>query len=92
MNESVRERANEDSYIVLEDTTNQKLFAMLADGISTTNYGSGYEAANIVKDISIEIWEEKYENLQTLSDVKSFFISIINNSNNSRYIYLIYSK
>ena len=82
MNESVRERANEDSYIVLEDTTNQKLFAMLADGISTTNYGSGYEAANIVKDISIEIWEEKYENLQTLSDVKSFFISIINNSNN----------
>ncbi|SCK04465.1 Serine/threonine phosphatase stp [uncultured Clostridium sp.] len=82
MDESIRERANEDSHIVLEDTTNQKLFAMLADGISTTNYGSGYEAANIVKDISIEIWKEKSDNLQTLSDVKSFFLTIINNSNN----------
>lgn len=82
MDESIRERANEDSHIVLEDTTNQKLFAMLADGISTTNYGSGYEAANIVKDISIEIWKEKSDNLQSLSDVKSFFLTIINNSNN----------
>ena len=53
---------------------------MVSDGISTTDYGSGYDAANIVKDTSIEIWKEKYENLQTLSDVKSFFLSIINNS------------
>lgn len=82
MEESIRERANEDSYIVLEDATNQKLFAMLADGISNTNYGSGFEAANIVKDISIEVWKEKSDNLQTLSDVKSFFLTIINNSNN----------
>lgn len=82
MDESVIEIANEDSYIVLEDNANQKLFAMLADGISTTNYGSGYDAANIVKDISIESWKEKCDNLQTLSDVKSFFLTIINNSNN----------
>ncbi|MBM6862065.1 hypothetical protein H9X78_16740, partial [Clostridium saudiense] len=68
--------------VTLEDNANQKLFAMLADGISTTNYGSGYDAANIVKDISIESWKEKCDNLQTLSDVKSFFLTIINNSNN----------
>lgn len=79
--DNLKERANEDSYIVLEDAENHKIFAMVSDGISTTNYGSGYEAANIVKDTSIEIWKEKYENLQTLSDVKSFFLSIINNSN-----------
>lgn len=79
--DNLKERANEDSYIVLEDAKNHKIFAMVSDGISTTNYGSGYEAANIVKDTSIEIWKEKYENLQTLSDVKSFFLSIINNSN-----------
>lgn len=79
--DNLKERANEDSYVVLEDAENHKIFAMVSDGISTTNYGSGYEAANIVKDTSIEIWKEKYENLQTLSDVKSFFLSIINNSN-----------
>ena len=79
--DNLKERANEDSYVVLEDAENYKIFAMVSDGISTTNYGSGYEAANIVKDTSIEIWKEKYENLQTLSDVKSFFLSIINNSN-----------
>lgn len=79
--DNLKERANEDSYVILEDAENHKIFAMVSDGISTTNYGSGYEAANIVKDTSIEIWKEKYENLQTLSDVKSFFLSIINNSN-----------
>lgn len=81
MDESIRERSNEDSHVVLENSKKQIIFAMVADGISTTNYGSGYDAANIVKDTSIEIWKEKCENLQTLSDVKSFFLSIINNSN-----------
>lgn len=81
MDESLRKRGNEDSYLILEDSKNQKLFAMIADGISTTNYGAGYDAANLVKDVSIEIWEEKNDKLQTLDDIKSFFCSIINNSN-----------
>lgn len=82
VDESTKERANEDSYLILEDSKNKKVFAMIADGISTANYGSGYEASNIIKDVATKAWEEKYNNLQTLSDVKSFFISIINNSNN----------
>lgn len=80
--EITREKANEDSYLVLEEKESNKIFAMIADGISTVSYGSGYDAANIVKENSIKTWEEKHNNLQTLYDVKSFFLSIINNSNN----------
>lgn len=72
-------KVNEDSYIVLKH--DDKVFAMVADGVSNCSYGSGYDASNIVKDVCTKLWNENHQTLKNKESVEDLIRNIIRQSN-----------
>lgn len=75
------EFANEDSYILLSHKN--KLFFMVADGVTNSKYGTGYEASNIVRDMSEYLWEKSKDAINTQLDVEKFYKALVNLCNES---------
>lgn len=74
-----KEKANEDSKLIIKD--GEKLFIMVSDGVSNCSYGTGYDASNIVKDVCIDLWNKRVNDLENQNDIEVFIKSIIKESN-----------
>lgn len=72
-------KVNEDSYIVLKNE--DKVFAMVADGVSNCSYGSGYDASNITKNVCIKMWQENIHKIENKESVEQLIKNIIRESN-----------
>lgn len=85
MQERSSEMRNEDSFLVSEKTSEEdnysKALLLVADGVSTSTIGTGYEASNIVKDVTDKLWNEKFKEIKNSSDVQNFVNEIIKESN-----------
>lgn len=95
MKDYPEEVRNEDSILVSEklcnegDKSSNKVLLLVADGISTSTIGTGYEASNIIKSVAENLWDEKYTNIKGSNDVQGFVNEIINKSNQEirNYVY-----
>lgn len=78
-----KSKINEDSFLILEHKgeTNNKVFAVVADGISTCKYGTGYDASNIAVDTAKKLWEDRHKDINGEKDVKKLFEDIVTLSN-----------
>lgn len=74
-----KEKANEDSRLIIKDR--EKLFIMVSDGVSNCSYGTGYDASNIIKDVCIDLWNKRVNDLESQNDIEFFIKNIINESN-----------
>ena len=75
------EFANEDSYLLLNHKN--KVFFIVADGVTNSKYGTGYEASNIVKNMSEYLWEQSKDAINTQADVEKFYKALVNLCNES---------
>ena len=95
MKDYPEEVRNEDSILVSEklcyegDKSSNKALLLVADGISTSTIGTGYEASNIIKSVAENLWDEEYTNIKDSKDVQGFVNEIINKSNKEirNYVY-----
>lgn len=93
MKNTPQEMRNEDSILVKEvlcsDSEEEvhKTLLLVADGISTSSIGTGYEASNIVKDVAEKLWDEKYTYINNITDVQKFVDDVINLSNEKIWEY-----
>lgn len=95
MKDYPEEVRNEDSILVSEklcyegDKSSNKALLLVADGISTSTIGTGYEASNIIKSVAENLWDEEYTNIKDSKDVQGFVNEIINKSNQEirNYVY-----
>lgn len=72
-------KVNEDSFLVLNNE--DKLFAMVSDGVSNCSYGCGYDASNIIKDVCNIFWEEQKDIIVDKESTVKFISDIIIESN-----------
>ena len=56
---------------------------MVADGVTNSKYGTGYEASNIVRDMSEYLWEKSKDAINTQLDVEKFYKALVNLCNES---------
>lgn len=73
---------NEDSYFTAVNYEDGTYLFAVADGVSTSTYGTGKEASNILKQNLIEAWEEFKSHLIDESSVKEFLDEVISQANN----------
>ena len=72
-------KLNEDSALILKGENN-KLFFMIADGVSNCSFGCGYEASNIVKQVCNYNWNKYQTQLTNKSEINDFFEKIVSES------------
>lgn len=82
-NDLTSEVINEDNYLFIGGTSEyeNKALAIVADGISTCKYGSGYEASKCVIDTAEALWKEQHNNINNKDDVEAFFKNLVSDVN-----------
>lgn len=51
---------------------------MVADGVTSSKYGTGYEASNIVRNMSEYLWEKSKDLISSQLDVEKFYKDLVN--------------
>jgi serine/threonine protein phosphatase PrpC len=72
---------NQDRHLILHNEEKKMTFALVADGISTCQYGSGSLAAELVCDTALFLWQEKGPALNSSDEIIAFLYDLVGKAN-----------
>ena len=87
LNVKDKTKLNEDSALILKSDDN-KLFFMIADGVSNSSFGSGYIASNIIKKVCNYYWKVYESQLTDKITITNFFYNIVKDCSNEIFKYV----